>query len=124
VSAGDSGELVYRAWTDVGQDGRPALTRIEDTRIEHGNSAVEEYAIADGDPLSARAEIRHDAVFRRDGWSTRVRTRIQMISDSEHFHLDAELEGFDGDRRIYLRTWSVSVPRPQPPFSAARGKGT
>jgi hypothetical protein len=111
VSSGASGELVYRAWTDVGRDGGPALTRIEDTRIEHGNSAAEEYSIADGDPLSAKAGIRHDAVFRRDGWSTRVRTRIHMISDSRHFHLDAELEGFEGDRRIYHRTWSVSVPR-------------
>jgi hypothetical protein len=111
VSSGASGELVYRAWTDVGRDGGPALTRIEDTRIEHGNSAAEEYSIADGDPLSAKAGIRHDAVFRRDGWSTRVRTRIHMISDSRHVHLDAELEGFEGDRRIYHRTWSVSVPR-------------
>ncbi len=111
VSSGASGELVYRVSTEVAEDGRPALTRIEDTGIEHGHSVVEEFSIADSDALSATAEILHDAVFRRDSWSTRVRTRTRMISDSSAFHLEAELEGFEGDRRTYLRTWSVTVAR-------------
>jgi hypothetical protein len=34
-----------------------------------------------------------------------------MISDAEHFHLDAELEAFEAERRIYRRAWSSSVPR-------------
>jgi hypothetical protein len=34
-----------------------------------------------------------------------------MVSDSSDFHLEAELEGFEGGRRICHRTWSVSVPR-------------
>jgi hypothetical protein len=34
-----------------------------------------------------------------------------MVSDSSDFHLEAELEGFEGDRRVYHRTWSVSIPR-------------
>jgi predicted acyl esterase len=110
VSSGASGEVVYRVSSEVAKDG-PALTRIEDTGIEHGHSAVEEFSITDSEPLSATAEILHDAVFRRDSWSTRVRTRTRMVSDSSDFHLEAELEGFEGDRRIYHRTWSVSVPR-------------
>ncbi len=111
VSSGASGEIVYRVSTEMTEDGGPALTRIEDTRIEHGHSIVEEFSISEPDPLSATAEILHDAVFRRDSWSTRVRTRARMVSDSRDFHLEAELEGFEGDRRVYLRTWSVSVPR-------------
>jgi hypothetical protein len=93
------------------EDGGPALTRMEDTRIEHGHSVVEEFSIVQSDPLSAKAEVLHDTIFRRDSWSTRVRTRTRMVSDSSDFHLEAELEGFERDRRIYHRTWSVSVPR-------------
>ena len=110
VASGAAGEIVYRLSTEIAGDG-PALTRIEDTKIEHGHSAVEEFSISESDPLSATAEILHDAVFRRDSWSTRVRTRTRMVSDSSDFHLEAELEGFEGDRRVYHRTWSVSVPR-------------
>jgi putative CocE/NonD family hydrolase len=111
VSSGASGEIVYRVSTELTEDGGPALTRIEDTRIEHGHSVVEEFSIVQSDPLSAKAEILHDAVFRRDSWSTRVRARTRMVSDSSDFHLEAELEGFEGDQRVYHRAWSVSVPR-------------
>jgi putative CocE/NonD family hydrolase len=111
TSKNDRGETVYRVVSEVTEEGGPALTRIEDTGMEHGHSAVEEYSIEDSDPLSAKAEIVHEAVFRRDGWSTRVRTRVRMISDSRHFHLEAELEGFEDARRIHHRTWAGSVPR-------------
>jgi putative CocE/NonD family hydrolase len=110
-SSSASGESLYRVSTDVNEDDGPALTRIEETRMEHGHSTVEEFSIAESDPLSAKAKIFHDAVFRRDGWSTRVRTRTRMVSDSSDFHLEAEIEAFEGDRRVYHRTWSVSVPR-------------
>jgi hypothetical protein len=110
VSRTDAGEIVYRTSAEIAGDG-PALTRIEDTGIEHGHSVIEEFSIAESEPLSATAEILHDAVFRRDSWSTRVRTRTRMHSDSSDFHLVAELEGFEGDRRIYRRTWSVTVAR-------------
>ena len=110
VSSGVSGEIVYRLASDVAADG-PALTRIEDTGMEHGHSVVEEFSIAESEPLSATAEILHDTVFRRDSWSTRVRTRTRMVSDSRDFHMEAELEAFEGDRRVYFRTWSMSLPR-------------
>ncbi len=111
LATGPFGETLLRVSSEVGENGEPALTRIEDTRLEHGHSAVEEFAIGDSDPLSARAEILHDAVFRRDSWSTRVRTRTRMAADARAFHLEAELEAFEGERRVYQRTWSVSVPR-------------
>jgi hypothetical protein len=34
-----------------------------------------------------------------------------MVSDSRDFHMEAELEAFEGDRRVYFRTWSMSLPR-------------
>ena len=110
VSSGASGEIVYRVSSEITQDG-PALTRIEDTGIEHGHSVVEEFSIAKSDPFSATAEVLHDAVFRRDSWSTRVRTRTRMLADSSDFHLEAEIEAYESGRRVYHRTWSVSVPR-------------
>ena len=110
VSSTGAGQIVYRMSTEIAGDG-PALTRIEDTGTEHGHSVVEEFSIAEAEPLSATAEILHDAVFRRDSWSTRVRTRTRMHSDSSDFHLEAELEAFEGDRRIHHRTSSVTVAR-------------
>jgi putative CocE/NonD family hydrolase len=111
VSENDEGGVIYRVASEVTEEGGPALTRIEDTRIEHGHSSVEEFSIADSDPLSAKAEIVHDAIFRRDDWSTRVRTRLRMNADARDFHLEAELEAFEGGRRIHHRQQSISVPR-------------
>jgi hypothetical protein len=111
VSTGPGGEIRYRVAAELTGDGEVALTRIEETGIEHGHSVIEEFSVDESDPLSAKTEVFHDAVFRRGDWSTRVRTRTRMVSDASTFHLEAELEGLEKDRTLFYRTWSVSVPR-------------
>ncbi|MGH9334320.1 MAG: CocE/NonD family hydrolase, partial [Vicinamibacteria bacterium] len=106
-----TGEVHYRVETDFTDEGRPALTRIEETRMEHGHAAMEEFSIRDSDPLSARTDIRHDVLFQRDDWSARVETSTRIACDAKDFHVEAELEGFEGDRRVFRRAWSVSVRR-------------
>ncbi len=114
VSNNDSGGLVYRFVSDVAEDGLPVLTRIEDTRIEHGHSAVEEFTIKESDPLSAKAEVHHDTLFRRDEWSARVRTRTRMILGLPSFPSRGRARGLRGRAEDSITARGRSVPEDKP----------
>lgn len=106
-----AGETVHTIAIDLDEAGRPALTRLDDIELEHGHSMVERFRIRDGDPLSAEAEVRHETLFRRAGWSACVRTHARLTSTRDAFLLDAELEAFEGERRVFEREWKRSIPR-------------
>jgi hypothetical protein len=47
----------------------------------------------------------------RGGWQTRVQTESVMTSTATHFLITNQLEAFEGEVRVFARTWSFSVPR-------------
>ena len=104
------GETVLTVSIDR-EDGGPALTRLEDVDLEHGHAILERFRIADGDPLSARAEFLHEIVLRRGAWSVRVETATRVSSDEERFHLETELDAWEGGARVFSKRWRRSVPR-------------
>lgn len=106
-----SPELVLQVLTDVGDDGEPGRERLEDIDLEAGHSVVETYRIHDDDPLSARAEVTHRILLRRDGWSATIESAIRLEADREEFHLEAELKASEGETRIEERGWDVKIPR-------------
>ena len=65
---GDDGRDPLQRRHRLDETGEPAMTRIEATGVEHGHAVVERFRIIEDLPLSARGEVVHDAVFRRDGW--------------------------------------------------------
>jgi hypothetical protein len=34
-----------------------------------------------------------------------------MRSDAENFHLEGDLDAYEGDDRVFCRTWSCTIPR-------------
>ncbi|MEU3223324.1 hypothetical protein ABZ695_09195 [Streptomyces sp. NPDC006976] len=52
--------------------------------------------------------------FGRSGWDVRVETRTTLTSDDTAFHVDATLDGYEGGRRVFSRTWNEHVPRVAP----------
>jgi hypothetical protein len=34
-----------------------------------------------------------------------------MWADAEHFHIEAHLEAFDGEERVFSRDWQRKIPR-------------
>lgn len=106
-----TGETRYRFASDFTEDGEPALTRVESTRMEHGHAATELFSVTEPDPATARAEIHHDAQFRRDRWNVRVRTATRLSCDAQSFRIEAELEGFEDGRSVFRRDYRSTVPR-------------
>jgi uncharacterized protein len=97
-------ELTFR-W-DVG--GR---RRLEDNGAELDDTNVTTYRIVDGDPLSASVRCRCESTLARGDWHTRVETDSRMTATAGEFLVTHALDAFEGDERVYARTWTLSFPR-------------
>ena len=49
--------------------------------------------------------------FARDEWNVRTETRTVLRSTETELLLDATLDGYEGDQRVFSRTWNERVPR-------------
>jgi hypothetical protein len=106
-----TGETAITTTMDLTPDGEVARLRVTPIDLEFGHAVEERHRIRDGDPLSARAEVVHRTVMRRGAWSVRIETRTECVADRRAFRVRAELDAFEGDVRIYSKTWDCAVPR-------------
>jgi len=79
--------------------------------LEVGDATWDWYSYRDDDFNSARGETRTRRTFRRGNWSVRTTTRTVLTADATHFHIHAELDAWEGERRIYAENWSRRIPR-------------
>jgi putative CocE/NonD family hydrolase len=79
--------------------------------LAYREQAVEEYAIVEGDPLSAGAVCRWTIELGRGDWQTRIETRSEVTADAISFRTTNELEAFEGETSVFSRTWSAEIPR-------------
>ncbi|MFO7593250.1 MAG: CocE/NonD family hydrolase [Pseudomonadota bacterium] len=79
--------------------------------LEVGDRTWDWYSYRDDDFTSARGENRSERTFRRGEWTVRTVTRTVLTTDATHFHIYAELDAFEGDRRVYSRNWERQIPR-------------
>jgi predicted acyl esterase len=69
------------------------------------------YRIREGDPASARAETHMDLRLERGDWRTRIETHTAIACTATAFTIEADLQAFEGERRVYSRSWTREVPR-------------
>ncbi|PWI04929.1 peptidase S15 [Streptomyces sp. NWU339] len=99
----------YNAELEIVKD--RGLVRIEDIGLEVGRRACERYASVAEDFTSATGESTWTMRFRRDDWDVRVETHTRLTCDETQFFVDATLDGYEGGRRVFSRTWNETVPR-------------
>jgi putative CocE/NonD family hydrolase len=97
-------ELTFR-W-DVGGRRRLAGNGVE---LDDTNGTT--YRIVDGDPLSASVRCRCGSTLARGDWHTRVETDSRMTATTTEFLVTHALDAYEGDERVYARTWTLSFPR-------------
>jgi uncharacterized protein len=71
------------------------------------------YSIVEGDPLSARVELRASTGMARGDWGARAEVESTMSADGESFYVTHALSAFEGGGRVFTRTWEFSFPRDQ-----------
>jgi hypothetical protein len=99
----------YNAELDIVKDG--GTVRFDEIGLEVGRRAHERYGAVADDFTSVRGESTWTMRFRRDDWDVRVVTHTRLTCDEEDFVVDATLDGWEGDRRVFSRTWNERVPR-------------
>jgi hypothetical protein len=85
--------------------------RIVATGTELDGGQIDEYSIVEGEPLSAAIRCRRSTALRRGQWDVRVETVSTMTADAQAFHITNALDAYEGNRRVFAKTWHFSVPR-------------
>ena len=78
---------------------------------ELDDTNVTTYRIVDGDPLSARVRSRCSSTLARGEWHTRVETDSHMTATATEFLVTHARDAYEGDERVYTRTWTMRLPR-------------
>ncbi|SCZ53113.1 CocE/NonD family hydrolase [Thiohalomonas denitrificans] len=84
---------------------------IEAIDLTVGTGTWDWYTYRDGDFGSPRGETRTERFFGRGDWSVRTRTRTVLTADTTHFHIHAELDAYEGNKRVYSQNWDRHIPR-------------
>ena len=69
------------------------------------------HAIADDDPTTARSWSRFEMERRRGAWRIGTETRTWLTCTRTDFRLQATLDAWEGDERLFARNWDMSFPR-------------
>ncbi|MCG6657577.1 CocE/NonD family hydrolase [Halomonas campisalis] len=72
---------------------------------------VERYSHTGNDYRSVRGETEGQRTLSRGDWSVTVRTRTVLTSDATHFYLRAEMDGYEGDRRVHSHNIERAIER-------------
>lgn len=84
---------------------------LEDIDLEMQRRALEWYRFQDDDFNSVQGETLWERGFRRGDWHVRTVTRTTLTSTPTEFVIHAELDAFEGDRRIFAENWDCQIPR-------------
>jgi putative CocE/NonD family hydrolase len=113
-----SGDHNWRLIRDMAQD-RSTLEvinnqgsfLIEDIGVEVRRDTQEWYTFRDNDFTSARGETRTQWSLRRGDWQVETTTRTVLTCTRTDFHIHAQIDAYEGERRVYSRNWNRSIPR-------------
>jgi hypothetical protein len=94
--------------TVIRDDGASTIDAIG-TTTEFVNKLV--YSIRDDDPTTARAETQTMMRTARDDWRLRIETKTALACTRDAFIIEADLAAFDGEQRIFSRSWTRQIPR-------------
>jgi predicted acyl esterase len=85
--------------------------RLLDDGLEYREHERDLYHVVDGDPLSARVECVRAFSVGRAQWRITVRTVSTMSATAGSFQVTNALDAYEGDDRVFTRTWNAEVPR-------------
>jgi uncharacterized protein len=95
-------------YTSTGDSG---LQRIDAIGLELEEIARKVYRIRSDDPLTADNFIHWTTRRARGDWQVRVETRTRMRATRANFLIDAELDAYEAERRVFSRNWHAKIPR-------------
>ncbi|MGW5720951.1 CocE/NonD family hydrolase [Amycolatopsis sp. NPDC003865] len=99
----------YHSALDIVKD--EGTVRFDDLDLEVTRDVRERYSWEADDFCSPVAETEWHVTFARGEWLARSETRTRVSCTDTEFVIDAQLDGYDGARRIVSRNWHRRIPR-------------
>ena len=84
---------------------------LDDHGLEIGRDVRESYAYTGNDYATLRGHVEQVRRFKRGDWAITTITRTTLSSTEETFQIRATLDAYEGDARIFARSWDEIVPR-------------
>jgi len=85
--------------------------RHEYSGLDVGVDAREYYRSQGDDFDSTEGVTQWTRSLARDDWRIRTETRTVMTSDKDNFYLEADVDAFENDARVFCRTRYCTIPR-------------
>ena len=85
--------------------------RTTDTDVDYDTKGEMRFSMHPDDPLSAEQEINLATTMGRPGWRVRTESQTRISCTADAFVLQARLEAWEGDDKVFERTWDRQIPR-------------
>lgn len=92
----------------VNNDPRLYLHEID---LAFGRNVHERYRYVGNDYDTVRGEVETERDFVRDDWQVYTITRTVLTSTPTTFNITATLDAYEGDKRVFSKTWDEAIPR-------------
>jgi putative CocE/NonD family hydrolase len=104
-------EVTHRLFVDGGVFGDWGKFRLDDIQMDMGHVFEKIYSIRPEEPNSARATMTQTYDMGRGDWQITVRAGADMSSTTATFELTAWIEAYEGEKSVFRKEWSSSIPR-------------
>jgi hypothetical protein len=85
--------------------------RLIASGLEFESLTTNTYSIKEDDPLSAAVRCDHTIRLGRGDWRVRLETYSLMTADAENFHVTNMLDAYEGNSRVFSKSWTFKVAR-------------
>ncbi|REC93616.1 CocE/NonD family hydrolase [Kushneria indalinina] len=85
--------------------------RLDDIDLEIAGRVTERYHYTYGDYDSVEGTTLWERAFRRGDWQVRTRTHTRLTATAEAFRIQATLDAWEGETRVYSQSWDEHIPR-------------
>jgi hypothetical protein len=79
--------------------------------IRYGSTNKNTWTIKENDPLSAYNQCEWELTIGRDDWHIRLQTNSEMWSDETKFYLVNTMTAYEGDTKVFNKTWKAEIER-------------
>ncbi len=84
---------------------------LNDIDLTIHKDATERYSYQSYDYNTLRGEVESHRSFQRGDWSVKTTTRTILTSTKTHFIISATLDAYEGDARVFSKTWNERIAR-------------
>jgi hypothetical protein len=105
LTTGPTGETILSRDRDRG------AWQTTDTNIAYDATGTLTFSIHPTDPLTAKQAFQLSTSLGRKDWQTRTEAWSELTCTAETFILHARIEAFEGQQRVFERSWHQTFPR-------------